>query len=94
MMTVLERRAHLHAQPAVGPRVARFGAPLPRVMTRTVVFRPQADDEAVEVRGWHEARRPGLGNEFGAEVDVLPVGLQDQFAIYAYRVAVIDIFAA
>ena len=38
-------------------------------MTRTVVFRPQADDEAVEVRGWYEARRPGLGNEFGAEVD-------------------------
>lgn len=38
-------------------------------MTRTVVFRPEADDEAVEVRGWYEAKRPGLGSEFGAEVD-------------------------
>jgi len=38
-------------------------------VSRTVVFRPQADDEAVEVRRWYEARRPGLGDEFGAEVD-------------------------
>lgn len=38
-------------------------------MTPTVVFRPQADAEAVEVRRWYEARRQGLGDEFGAEVD-------------------------
>lgn len=38
-------------------------------MTRTVVFRPEAEDEAVEVRGWYDARRPGLGSEFGAAVD-------------------------
>lgn len=38
-------------------------------MTRPVVFRPQASHEVVEVRGWYEARRPGLGDEFGAEVD-------------------------
>ena len=38
-------------------------------MTRDVVFRPQAEDEALEVRRWYEARREGLGNEFGAEVD-------------------------
>jgi len=38
-------------------------------VTRDVVFRPQAEDEALEVRRWYEARREGLGNEFGAEVD-------------------------
>ncbi len=36
-------------------------------MTRDVVFRPQAEDEALEVRRWYEARREGLGNKFGAE---------------------------
>ena len=40
-------------------------------MTRDVVFRPQAEHEALEVRGWYEARREGLGNEFGAEVDAI-----------------------
>ena len=38
-------------------------------MTYDVVFRPQAEQEALEVRRWYEARREGLGNEFGAEVD-------------------------
>ena len=38
-------------------------------MTRNVLFRPQAEDEALEVRRWYEARREGLGNEFGTEVD-------------------------
>jgi plasmid stabilization system protein ParE len=38
-------------------------------VTRDVVFRPQAEREALEVRRWYEARREGLGNEFGAEVD-------------------------
>ena len=37
-------------------------------MTRDVVFRPQAEDEALDVRRWYEARREGLGNEF-AEVN-------------------------
>jgi hypothetical protein len=36
-----------------------------------VVFRPQAEDEALEVRQWYESRRPGLGREFGQAVDVL-----------------------
>jgi len=36
---------------------------------RAVVFRPQAEDEALDVRRWYEARRAGLGEEFGAEVD-------------------------
>lgn len=38
-------------------------------MTRDVVFRPQAELEALEVQRWYEARREGLGNEFGLEVD-------------------------
>jgi hypothetical protein len=38
-------------------------------VTRDVLFRPQAEHEALEVRRWYEARREGLGNEFGEEVD-------------------------
>ena len=40
-------------------------------MTRAVVFRPQAEYEALDVRRWYEARRAGLGDEFGAEVDAV-----------------------
>jgi plasmid stabilization system protein ParE len=36
-----------------------------------VVFRPQAEDEVIEAREWYEARRAGLGREFGQEVDSL-----------------------
>lgn len=40
-------------------------------MTRRVVFRPQAEDDALEIRQWYEARREGLGAEFGLAVDAL-----------------------
>jgi plasmid stabilization system protein ParE len=30
-----------------------------------VVFRLQAEDEALEVRQWYESRRTGLGQKFG-----------------------------
>ena len=40
-------------------------------MTRRVVFRPQAEDDALDVRQWYEARREGLGAEFGIAVDEL-----------------------
>ena len=40
-------------------------------MTRAVVFRPQAEDELLEVRDWYDGRRPGLGQEFGEELDAL-----------------------
>jgi plasmid stabilization system protein ParE len=40
-------------------------------VAREVVFRPQAEDEALEVRRWYESRRPGLGREFGQALDVL-----------------------
>lgn len=38
-------------------------------MTRAPVFRLQAEAEALDARRWYEARRAGLGEEFGAEVD-------------------------
>ena len=40
-------------------------------MARRVVFRPQAEDEALEVRQWYESRRPGLGKEFGQAADAV-----------------------
>jgi len=40
-------------------------------VARTVVFRPQAEDEVLEVRQWYEANRAGLGQEFGQELDAL-----------------------
>jgi len=40
-------------------------------VTQRVVFRPQAEDDALEVRTWYESRREGLGREFGAAVDEL-----------------------
>jgi plasmid stabilization system protein ParE len=35
----------------------------------TVVFRPQAEDEALAVRQWYQSRRLGLGQEFGDELN-------------------------
>ena len=40
-------------------------------MALQVVFRPQAEDEVLEVRHWYESRRPGLGQEFGRALDLL-----------------------
>jgi len=34
-----------------------------------VVFRPQAEDEALEVQQWYESRRLGLGREFSDELN-------------------------
>jgi toxin ParE1/3/4 len=36
-----------------------------------VVFRPQAEDEALEVRQWYESRRSGLGQKFGQALNAL-----------------------
>ena len=46
-------------------------------MGRRVVFRPQAEDEVLEVRQWYESRRPGLGQEFGQALDVLVTRIAD-----------------
>ena len=40
-------------------------------MALEVVFRPQAEDEALETRQYYESRRPGLGREFGQALDAL-----------------------
>jgi hypothetical protein len=36
-----------------------------------VVFRPEAEDEALEVRQWYESKRLGLGREFSQELNRL-----------------------
>jgi plasmid stabilization system protein ParE len=51
-------------------------------VTRAVVFRPQAEDEALDVRRWYEGRRPGLGDEFGAEVDAAVARIVDHPLAY------------
>jgi plasmid stabilization system protein ParE len=33
-------------------------------MIEHVVFTPEADDDIAEAYGWHEAREPGLGEDF------------------------------
>jgi plasmid stabilization system protein ParE len=40
-------------------------------VARAVVFRPQAEGEALDVRQWYESKRIGLGQEFGRALDVL-----------------------
>ena len=38
-------------------------------MTRQTYFRPQAENEVLEVRQWYEERKLGLGAEFGDAVN-------------------------
>ena len=40
-------------------------------MAHEIVFRPQAEAEALEVRQWYDSRRPGLGQEFGQALYLL-----------------------
>ena len=40
-------------------------------MSRQIVFRPEAEADAVEARAWYESRRVGLGGEFGQAIDGL-----------------------
>lgn len=46
-------------------------------MAREVVFRPQAEDDAVAVHAWYESRRAGLGSEFGQAVETLIARIAD-----------------
>lgn len=46
-------------------------------MSREVVFRPQAEDDGLEVHAWYESRRVGLGQEFGQAVDALVARIVD-----------------
>jgi plasmid stabilization system protein ParE len=38
-------------------------------VTRRVIFRPEAEAEALEAREWYERCRPGLGGEFVCELE-------------------------
>ena len=40
-------------------------------MPRQVVFRPQAEGEALEVRHWYESRSSGLGEQFSKSLEAL-----------------------
>ena len=44
-------------------------------MTPRLVFRPQAESELLDARGWYEAQRPGLGGTFAAAVDRVLAGI-------------------
>ena len=51
-------------------------------MAREVVFRPEAEDDALEVRAWYESRRAGLGREFGQALDDLVARISDNPSLY------------
>jgi toxin ParE1/3/4 len=38
-------------------------------VTHTVIFRPQAENEAHSARRWYEEQKPGLGVRFAAAID-------------------------
>lgn len=44
-------------------------------MTPRLVFRPQAESELLDARGWYEEQRPGLGGAFAAAVDTALAGI-------------------
>ena len=44
-------------------------------MTPRLVFRPQAESELLDARGWYENQRPGLGRTFAAAVDGALAGI-------------------
>ena len=46
-------------------------------MPREVVFRLQAEDDALAVHAWYESRRVGLGREFGHALDALIATIVD-----------------
>ena len=46
-------------------------------MSREVVFRPQAEDDALDAHAWYESRRTGLGREFGHAVNTLVTRIVD-----------------
>lgn len=55
-------------------------------MTREVHFRPQAAAEVLEARQWYEARRTGLGAEFGQAVgDIVSRITENPFAFPQVR---------
>jgi toxin ParE1/3/4 len=53
-------------------------------MSRAVVFRPQAEDDALEARAWYESRLAGLGREFGEAVDALVARIVDNPLLFPH----------
>jgi hypothetical protein len=51
-------------------------------VSRQVVFRPEAEDEVLEVREWYETRRPGLGSEFAQAVDAIVGSIVENPLLY------------
>jgi plasmid stabilization system protein ParE len=49
---------------------------------RKVVFRPQAEDDALHVHAWYESRRAGLGRQFGQALDALVARIADNPLVY------------
>lgn len=46
-------------------------------MTRSIHFRPQAEDEVLKARQWYEGRKPGLGSEFADAVNDIILRIVD-----------------
>lgn len=47
-------------------------------MSSRVVFRPQAQEEALEARDWYEVHRLGLGRQFVDAVDVAVAAIAER----------------
>ncbi|MFN0074207.1 MAG: hypothetical protein ACKVVP_22225 [Chloroflexota bacterium] len=53
-------------------------------MTLRVVFRPEAEDEVLEVRQWYESRSVGLGQGFGHALDALIARIADNPHVFPH----------
>lgn len=51
-------------------------------MTRPVAFTPAAQAEFIEAAAWYEAKRPGLGDDFIAQIDHCVRRIAEQPARY------------
>ena len=47
-------------------------------MNRTVLVRPEAEADLAAARDWYEDRLPGLGAEFGLQIDSVLSALADR----------------
>jgi hypothetical protein len=70
--------AGLNTWPTLKPRFLG-GSPfeVARLAVSQVLFRPQAEGEALEVRRWYESRSPGLGEQFTQSMEGLIVRISE-----------------
>ncbi|MGZ8853668.1 MAG: type II toxin-antitoxin system RelE/ParE family toxin [Thermoanaerobaculia bacterium] len=52
-------------------------------MSFRLTIRSRARDDIRAARDWYEAKSPGVGSRFGAEVDAVTLSIGDQPLIYA-----------